>query len=297
MALTENPALEKKYRRLQEDIRGMGSVLVAFSAGVDSTLLLKVAHDTLGDKALGVTGVSESFAEDQRQDALILAQWIGVRHRFIDTEEIHNAQYMENNPRRCYYCRNELYTRLKPIAQQEGLAHICEGSIVDDATDFRPGMLAIREHGVRSPLKDAGFTKADVRELSARLDLSTAEKPSLACLSSRFPYGDSISIEALSQVGRAEAFVRTFGFKQFRVRHHKALARIEVEADDFLRMLEHRDEISEHLKTLGYTYVTLDLQGYRTGSMNEALKPRKQMPEPEPPLLAIDPAFGVSTEA
>lgn len=293
MAYTENTALDIKYGRLQDDIRGMGSVLVAFSAGVDSTLLLKVAHDMLGEKALGVTGVSESFPEDQKQDALILAQWMGVRHQFIDTDEIHNAQYMENNPRRCYYCRNELYTRLKPIAQKEQLAYICEGSIVDDATDFRPGMLAIREHGVRSPLKDAGFTKADVRELSARLDLSTAEKPSLACLSSRFPYGDSISIEALSQVGRAEAFVRTFGFKQFRVRHHKALARIEVETSDLPRILAHGHEIVEHLKTLGYTYVTVDLQGYRTGSMNEVLKPRTQAAEPEPPLLAIEPALGV----
>lgn len=282
------PNLDEKYRRLQDDLAGMGSVLVAFSAGVDSTLLLKVAFDVLGERAMGVTGVSESFPEDQKQDALVLAQWIGVRHRFIDTDEVHNAKYMENNPRRCYYCRNELYTRLTPIAVAEGLAAICEGSIVDDATDFRPGMLAIREHGIRSPLKDTGFTKTDVRELSVRLGLPTADKPSLACLSSRFPYGDEITVEALSQVGRAEAFVRSFGVKQFRVRHHKTLARIEVESADLLRIVEHREEIVEYLKTLGYTYVTLDLQGYRTGSMNETLKPRRQEPEPEPPLLAIE---------
>lgn len=277
--------LDMKYQRLQDDIRAMGSVLVAFSAGVDSTLLLKVCADTLGDRVMGITGVSASLPQQEKDDAMVLAQWMGVRHTFIATEEIHNAKYMENNPRRCYYCRNELYTKLSRVAQEEGLAFICEGSIVDDASDFRPGMLAIREHGVRSPLKDAGLTKEDVRALSRRLGLATADKPSLACLSSRFPYGDHITVEALSQVGQAEAFIRTFGLKQFRVRHHKDLARIEVEPSEFMAIVTHHDEIVAHLKDLGYAYVTLDLQGYRTGSMNEALKPRRR---PTAELLQVE---------
>lgn len=270
--------LDEKYRALRDDLRAMGSVLVAYSAGVDSTLLLKVASDVLEDRALGVTGVSESLPEEEKNEAAELAEWMGARHRYVDTEEIHNAEYMQNNPRRCYFCRDELYNRLKTIAREEGAAYICEGSILDDISDFRPGMLAIREHGVRSPLKDAGFTKADVRALSERLGLPTADKPSLACLSSRFPYGDPITIEALEQVGRAEAFIRGLGLRQFRVRHHRNMARIETEPADLPKVVEHHDEIAAFLKEIGYDYVTLDLEGYRTGSMNEVLKKRKAAP-------------------
>ncbi|MBI4552114.1 MAG: ATP-dependent sacrificial sulfur transferase LarE [Candidatus Latescibacteria bacterium] len=289
MADVTTTDLDVKYQRLQDDIRAMGSVLVAFSAGVDSTLLLKVCADVLGDRALGVTGVSESLPEDQRDEARTLAQWIGVRHRLIQTEEVHNAQYLENNPRRCYYCKSELYTKLEQVAAEEGIASICEGSNLDDTQDYRPGMQAVREHQIRSPLKDAGLTKADIRELSRRLGLPTAEKPSFACLSSRFPYGDQVTIDGLHQVGLAEAFIRQFGPKQFRVRHHKDLARIEVDRESFSTILDHHDEIVAHLKQLGYTYVTLDLQGYRTGSMNEALRHR----DAASPLLAVEKSIGI----
>ena len=267
--------LDEKYLALRDDLRAMGGVLVAFSAGVDSTLLLKVATDVLGGRVLGVTGVSESLPEEEKNEAAELAEWMGARHRYVDTEEIHNAEYMQNNPRRCYFCRDELYSRLEEIVREEDAAFICEGSIVDDISDFRPGMLAIREHGVRSPLKDAGFTKADVRALSERIGLPTADKPSLACLSSRFPYGDPITIEALEQVGKAEAFIRSLGLRQFRVRHHRNMARIETEPGDLAKVIEHHDEIAAYLKEIGYDYVTLDLEGYRTGSMNEVLKKRK----------------------
>lgn len=282
VSLNQASTLDEKYQALRDDLRAMGSVLVAYSAGVDSTLLLKVASDVLEDRALGVTGVSESLPEEEKNEAAELAEWMGARHRYVDTEEIHNAEYMQNNPRRCYFCRDELYSRLEVIAREEGAAFICEGSILDDISDFRPGMLAIREHGVRSPLKDAGFTKADVRALSERLGLPTADKPSLACLSSRFPYGDPITIEALEQVGRAEAFIRGLGLRQFRVRHHRNMARIETEPADLPKVVEHHDEIAAYLKEIGYDYVTLDLEGYRTGSMNEVLKKRNAAPAGSP---------------
>lgn len=275
MTQNKTSTLDEKTQLLREDLRAMDKVLVAFSAGVDSTLLLKVATDVLGDRALGVTGVSESLPDGEKNQAAELAEWMGARHRYVDTEEIHNASYMENNPRRCYFCRNELYTRLQEIGREEGAVYICEGSIVDDISDFRPGMLAVREHGVRSPLKDAGFTKADVRALSEQMGLPTADKPSLACLSSRFPYGDPITIEALEQVGKAETFIRSLGFRQFRVRHHRNMARIETEPREFVMVIKHHNKIASYFKEIGYSYVTLDLEGYRTGSMNEVLKTKK----------------------
>ena len=270
--------LDSKIQLLRDDFVAMESVLVAFSAGVDSTLLLKIATDVLGDRAIGVTGVSESLPEEEKNEAAELAKWMGARHLYVDTAEIHNADYMENNPRRCYFCRDELYKRLKEVALEEGCAYLCEGSIVDDLSDFRPGMLAIREHGVRSPLKVAGFTKHDVRALSEKMGLPTADKPALACLSSRFPYGDPITIEALQQVEKAEAFIRGLGLRQFRVRHHKNLARIEVENTEFTVLIEFYHRIVTFFKDIGYTYVTLDLEGYRTGSMNEVLKSKKVTP-------------------
>ena len=288
MSGIDSTVLDEKYQRLQDDFRDMGSALIAFSAGVDSTLLLKVAFDVLGDRAMGVTGVSESLAQVEKDDALVLSQWIGARHRFVDTDEIHNADYMANSSRRCYFCRDELYTRLKQIAEAEDLAYICEGSIVDDASDFRPGRVAVREHGVRSPLMDAGLSKEEVRALSKRLELPTSDKPSLACLSSRFPYGDAITVEGLSQVGQAEAYIRSYGIKQFRVRHHGDIARIEAEPGDMTIILENRDAIVTRFKELGYSYVAMDLEGFRSGSMNEVLGKKQAPAAPTDGLLQIE---------
>jgi len=270
----------RKYEKLKAELEKMEKVLVAFSGGVDSTLLLKVASDVLGKNVLAVIASSETYPGNETMDARKLARRLKVRHKVISTHELDNPDFLSNPPERCYHCKKELFGTLASIAREEGISFVLDGSNHDDLMDFRPGAKAAKELGIRSPLREAGLTKAEVRELSRRLRLSTWDKPSLACLASRFPYHTRIEGKSLRRIGAAEEFLREAGFRQVRVRHHGPIARIEVEAGEFPRLLKKglAAKISARLKELGYSYVSLDLEGYRTGSMNETLK-RKSLPE------------------
>ena len=258
----------EKESRLRAAIRAMGSLVVAYSGGVDSTLVLKIAHDELGERALGVTAVSPSLPSGELEEAEAAARRLGVRWVSIETDEVDDPRYQANTEARCYFCKTEVYGQLIAYARAHGFTHVADGLNTDDLTDRRPGRMAATEHGVRSPLAEVGLSKAEVREISRRLELPTWDKPSLACLSSRLPYGTRVTRETLSQVDRAEQVVRRWGARQVRVRHHGELARIEVEADDLPTVLTHKDEIARALHDLGYAYVTIDLDGYRTGSLN-----------------------------
>jgi uncharacterized protein len=269
-----SPTTQSKYQSLRSILRSMESVAIGYSGGVDSTLLLKVGVEVLGDRAVAMIGRSATYPTREFEEAQLLAASMGARIVVVNTEETDDLKFRENPPDRCYYCKTELFSKLGGIAEQEGLKWIADGTIVDDIGDFRPGLKAKSENEVRSPLLEAGLTKAEVREISKNLGLPTWDKPSFACLSSRFPYGTGITEENLSKVDRAETILRDFGFRNFRVRFHDAnTARIEVGAQEIARFLTDgtRETIVSQLKNLGFTYVTLDLQGYRTGSMNEVL--------------------------
>ncbi len=264
--------LGEKRRRLYDILEEMGGVVVGFSGGVDSSYLFAAAVEVLGDRALGVTACSETFPERERREAEALARRLGGRHRLVVSEELDVPGFAENPRNRCYFCKRELFARLWEVAREEGLPHVADGSNVDDRGDYRPGRQAARELGVRSPLDEAGLTKNDIRALSREMGLPTWDKPAFACLSSRFPYGTPITREKVSQVGRAEDALWGLGLRVLRVRHHGDVARIELGPDEFDRVVNGlRDEVVRAVKAAGYTYVALDLQGYRTGAMNEVL--------------------------
>jgi uncharacterized protein len=266
----ETAPLKVKEARLRAVFRDLGSCIVAFSGGVDSALVLHVGAQELGDRALGITARSESLAEREYTGAVGFAAAIAARHEVVDTHELADPSYAANPANRCYFCKSELYGRLEEIARERGIPHIVDGYNRDDEGDWRPGRAAAREHGVRSPLHEAGLRKADVRELAQRLGLEVWDKPALACLSSRFPYGTPITLELLRQVDRAEQAVHDAGLRACRVRHHGDIARIEVPAEDIATVAdpERRARIVAGVQAAGYRYVTLDLGGYVSGGFN-----------------------------
>ncbi|HLL50081.1 MAG TPA: ATP-dependent sacrificial sulfur transferase LarE [Thermomicrobiales bacterium] len=272
--MVDRVAAEQKERHLSTLLVEMESVLISFSGGVDSSYLLKIAHGALGSNAVAATGLSQTYAAEEMADAEVVAKEIGAEHVLVDTAELTDPRYADNTHQRCFFCKSELYSRLAELAQSRGLRYVVDGSNSDDLDDFRPGMRAARDLGVRSPLQEVGLTKSEIRHLSERLGLPTWDKPAMACLSSRFDYGDPITVEKLRQVADAESAVRKLGFRGFRVRHHDDIARLEVPRDQFPRAVELAEELVEALRSAGYRHGVLDLAGYRSGSTNEVLNAR-----------------------
>lgn len=266
--------LELKYKSLRETIRALGSVVIGFSGGADSALLARVAHDELGERAIAVIALSESYAKREMRDALALAEAIGIPVLTVEAHELDNEDYASNPTNRCYFCKAELFTHLSQVARERGIPWIAYGANHDDLGDYRPGHQAAKEFAARAPLLEVGMTKAEIRHLSRALGLPTWDKPAMACLSSRFPYGTRITAELLARLDAAEDFLRhDLAFRQVRVRHHDTIARLEVGADEMERLLqpELRGQISDRLKELGYTYVAVELTGYKSGSLNATL--------------------------
>ena len=265
--------VEEKLSKLKEVVSRLESVVIAFSGGVDSTLVAKVCYDTLKDNSMAVTARSETYPDFEFKESQKLASEIGIKHLVVDTSELAIEGFANNPPERCYFCKTELFGKLKEIAKEHGFLNVVDGANLDDTQEFRPGLKASKELNVRSPLKEAGLAKKDIREVSKLLNLPNWNKPAYACLSSRFPYGQSITEEKISMVAEAEKYLRGLGLIQFRVRHHETIARIEILPEDIYILTNSpvREELTAEFKKIGFTYVTLDLEGYRSGSMNEIL--------------------------
>lgn len=269
-----SPLLLEKYEKLKEDLIKYKGVSVAFSSGVDSTFLLYAAHDALGDNALAITAESNSFPKRESMEAKDYCKELGVKQLICHPEELQIEEFVNNPVNRCYICKKEIFTQIIKLAKEYNTGIVVEGSNLDDNGDYRPGHQAIKELGVKSPLRDCGFTKAEIRELSNYFNIPTWDKPSYACLASRFPYGEKITAEKLDMVDKAEQYIMDLGFRQVRVRIHDKIARIELLAEDMDRFMDVkiREGVYEEFKKIGFEYTALDLKGYRTGSLNENLK-------------------------
>ncbi len=268
--------LHQKLTQLKEILLEMQSVAIAYSGGTDSTLVLKVAHDILGKQAIGLTAVSASLPAQELTEAQEIARQIGVEHVMLESRETQDPRYLENSPERCYFCKTNVLDELIAYAREAGYQYILDGTNADDAHDHRPGRRAAKERGVRSPLLEAELGKAEIRHLARQLQLPNWDKPAAACLSSRVPYFTPINLETLAQIEAAENVLRNLGLRQLRVRHHDQIARIEVEPADLETVLAQREAITSQLQSLGYTYITLDLAGFRSGSLNTVLKSNGQ---------------------